>query len=71
MGHGLNFALGALGAFVHPLRLTFVEFYKNVNFRGGGGPTVPSVSASVIGMIKKKPEAFGTALVLSGLPATG
>lgn len=36
VGHTLNFALGALGAFVHPLRLTFVEFYKNINFRGGG-----------------------------------
>jgi len=36
VGHSLNFALGALGAFVHPLRLTFVEFYKNINFRGGG-----------------------------------
>ena len=36
IGHGLNFGLGMLGAFVHPLRLTFVEFYKNINFRGGG-----------------------------------
>jgi V/A-type H+-transporting ATPase subunit I len=41
VGHGLNFALGALGAFVHPLRLTFVEFYKNINFRGGGRPYRP------------------------------
>ncbi len=41
VGHGLNFALGALGAFVHPLRLTFVEFYKNMNFRGGGRPYRP------------------------------
>ena len=40
-GHGLNFALGVLGAFVHPLRLTFVEFYKNINFRGGGRPYRP------------------------------
>lgn len=35
-GHTLNFGLAALGAFVHPLRLTFVEFYKAVNFKGGG-----------------------------------
>lgn len=35
-GHGITFALGALGAFVHPLRLTFVEFYKAVGFNGGG-----------------------------------
>jgi len=36
IGHSINFALAALGAFVHPLRLTFVEFYRAVGFRGGG-----------------------------------
>ncbi|MEO1050590.1 MAG: V-type ATPase 116kDa subunit family protein [Bacteroidota bacterium] len=36
IGHGLNFALATLGAFVHPLRLTFVEFYNNAQFEGGG-----------------------------------
>jgi V/A-type H+-transporting ATPase subunit I len=35
-GHGLNFVLATLGAFVHPLRLTFVEFYNNAQFKGGG-----------------------------------
>ena len=35
-GHGLNIALCILGAVVHPLRLTFVEFYKNAGFEGGG-----------------------------------
>ncbi len=35
-GHGLNLALSMIGSFVHPLRLTFVEFYKNLEFRGGG-----------------------------------
>lgn len=35
-GHGLNIALGALSGFVHPLRLTFVEFYKNAGFNGPG-----------------------------------
>jgi V/A-type H+-transporting ATPase subunit I len=35
-GHTLNLGLGALGSFVHPLRLTFVEFYKCVQFKGGG-----------------------------------
>jgi len=35
-GHTLNFAIAMLGAFVHPLRLTFVEFYKNAGFEGGG-----------------------------------
>ncbi len=37
-GHGLNIALCALGSVVHPLRLTFVEFYKNAGFTGGGRP---------------------------------
>jgi len=40
-GHGLNLALAALGAFVHPLRLTFVEFYNNAGFSGGGKPYQP------------------------------
>ncbi|MBW6513333.1 MAG: hypothetical protein K0B87_01060 [Candidatus Syntrophosphaera sp.] len=35
-GHALNIALGALSGFVHPLRLTFVEFYKNAGFNGPG-----------------------------------
>ncbi|HRW63103.1 MAG TPA: ATPase, partial [Bacteroidales bacterium] len=41
IGHGLNIFLAALGAFVHPLRLTFVEFYKNAGFTGGGKPYKP------------------------------
>lgn len=36
VGHSINFALCLIGAFVHPLRLTFVEFYKNAGFEGGG-----------------------------------
>ncbi|MEG0163017.1 MAG: V-type ATPase 116kDa subunit family protein, partial [Mucinivorans sp.] len=36
IGHGLNIFISALGAFVHPVRLTFVEFYKNAEFEGGG-----------------------------------
>lgn len=36
LGHSLNLGLAVLGAFVHPLRLTFVEFYKNIQFKGGG-----------------------------------
>jgi V/A-type H+-transporting ATPase subunit I len=35
-GHTLNIAIASLGAFVHPMRLTFVEFYKNAGFKGGG-----------------------------------
>jgi len=36
IGHSINFALSIIGAFVHPLRLTFVEYYKNSGFEGGG-----------------------------------
>lgn len=35
-GHGLNFGLCMISSLVHPLRLTFVEFYKNTEFEGGG-----------------------------------
>lgn len=41
IGHGLNIFVSALGAFVHPVRLTFVEFYKNAGFEGGGRKFVP------------------------------
>ena len=34
-GHAMNIALSALSAFVHPMRLTLVEFYKNSGFVGG------------------------------------
>lgn len=36
VGHGLNISLAMISSFVHPLRLTFVEFYKNSEFEGGG-----------------------------------
>ncbi len=36
IGHAINFGLCMIGAFVHPMRLTFVEFYKNAGFEGGG-----------------------------------
>ncbi|MCL2434660.1 MAG: V-type ATP synthase subunit I [Lentimicrobiaceae bacterium] len=35
-GHSINIAINSLGAFIHPIRLTFVEFYNNVGFEGGG-----------------------------------
>ncbi len=35
-GHSLNIALSGLGAFVHPMRLTFVEFFNNAGFSGPG-----------------------------------
>jgi V/A-type H+-transporting ATPase subunit I len=36
IGHILNLAMSALGAFVHPLRLTFVEYFKNSGYEGKG-----------------------------------
>ena len=36
LGHALNIMIASLGSFVHPMRLTFVEFYKNAGFKGGG-----------------------------------
>jgi V/A-type H+-transporting ATPase subunit I len=35
-GHSINLFMAALGSLVHPMRLTFVEFYKNSGFIGGG-----------------------------------
>lgn len=35
-GHGLNFFLCIISSVVHPLRLTYVEFFKNCGYEGGG-----------------------------------
>ncbi len=36
IGHALNIAMCVLGAFVHPLRLNFLEFFKNSGYEGTG-----------------------------------
>ena len=36
IGHTLNIAMCALGAFVHPLRLNFLEFFKNSGYEANG-----------------------------------
>ncbi len=36
IGHVLNVAMCVLGAFVHPLRLNFLEFFKNSGYEGTG-----------------------------------
>ena len=36
LGHSLNLAMCCLGAFVHPLRLNFLEFFKNSGYEGKG-----------------------------------
>lgn len=40
-GHVLNLAMSCLGAFVHPLRLTFVEYFKNSGYEGTGAKYNP------------------------------
>lgn len=32
IGHGINLFMSAISSFVHPMRLTFVEFFKNAGF---------------------------------------
>ncbi|HRD82902.1 MAG: hypothetical protein IAE84_19695 [Saprospiraceae bacterium] len=44
VGHGANLLISSLGSFVHPMRLTFVEFYKNAGFEGGGKEYTPFAS---------------------------
>ena len=41
IGHSINFGLCMISSFVHPMRLTFVEFYKNAGFEGGGKQYAP------------------------------
>ncbi len=41
IGHAINIFMNVLGAIVHPVRLTFVEFYKNAEFEGGGKKYTP------------------------------
>jgi len=41
VGHTLNIAMAALGAFVHPLRLNFLEFFKNSDYDGSGRNYMP------------------------------
>lgn len=36
LGHAINFGLCTISSLVHPLRLIFVEYYKNAEFEGGG-----------------------------------
>ncbi|MBQ1173846.1 MAG: V-type ATP synthase subunit I [Alistipes sp.] len=35
IGHAINLFMSAISSFVHPMRLTFVEFYKNAGFEMG------------------------------------
>lgn len=43
IGHAINIFMNTLGAIVHPMRLTFVEFFKNSEFSGGGQKYQPFI----------------------------
>ena len=40
-GHGINFGLCMISSFVHPMRLTFVEYFKNSGYEGAGAKYNP------------------------------
>jgi V/A-type H+-transporting ATPase subunit I len=41
VGHGLNIILCTISSLVHPIRLIFVEYFKNSEYEGGGIAYVP------------------------------
>ena len=43
IGHAINIFMNTLGAIVHPMRLTFVEFFKNSEYTGGGEKYQPFI----------------------------
>lgn len=47
IGHTLNIAMALLGAFVHPLRLNFLEFFKNSGYDAAGQPFRPFKRLSI------------------------
>jgi len=46
IGHSINIFIGSLGSLIHPMRLTFVEFYRNAGYDGGGKPYTPFVKTA-------------------------
>lgn len=46
IGHVLNIAMSCLSAFVHPLRLSFVEYFKNAGYEGKGVEYRPFAKAA-------------------------
>lgn len=41
LGHTINFGLTMISALVHPIRLTYVEYFNNSEYEGGGEPYNP------------------------------
>lgn len=54
VGHTINLLLSALGSFVHPMRLTFVEFYKNAGFTYSGGMPYKPFKSKVRNQLNSK-----------------
>jgi len=53
VGHALNFALSILGAFVHSLRLQYLEFFGKF-YREGGKPFLPlAIKTNYVNIIKE------------------
>lgn len=48
VGHTLNLLLSAISAFVHPLRLNFVEYFKNSGYEGKGTGYEPLQNAECV-----------------------
>ncbi|MDR2496670.1 MAG: ATPase [Tannerellaceae bacterium] len=41
VGHGINIGLCMIGSLVHPIRLIYVEYFKNSEYEGGGTAYLP------------------------------
>jgi len=55
IGHGLNFGLNLLGAYVHASRLQYLEFFGTF-FTGGGRPFAPFKLENINIFLKKERE---------------
>jgi V/A-type H+-transporting ATPase subunit I len=55
IGHMFNFAISLLGAFVHSMRLVFVEFFGRF-YEGGARPFQPLGFDSPLCILKKTPQ---------------
>lgn len=47
VGHGINLFMSSISSFVHPMRLTFVEFYKNAGFEMAARQFEPLTNRSI------------------------
>jgi V/A-type H+-transporting ATPase subunit I len=58
VGHGVNIAINLLGAFVHPTRLQFVEFFSKF-YEGGGRAYAPFAPATRSVVLHPAPRGQG------------